>query len=166
MTAAAPHRRSEAGTTLIELVVTVAIMGFAMLAIMGGIGTSIIFADVQRKDATSRLVLTSAAEKIVSETEPDKYQACATTYPAPSSPAGYVVTVEKVTFWEPRSNRYVDSGTLATANINYCNPDLSVSRSDSGLQLITLKATSMRQVNGVETAQVETIKVVKRQVEP
>lgn len=165
MTAAASRRRSEAGTTLIELIVTVAIMGFAMLAIMGGIGTSIIFADIQRKEATAGLVLTSAAEKVVPDAGDYKYEPCAADaqYPnPPSTSSGFTVSVAafptgpKVKFWDVSTNRFVDRADST------CAAGVPV---DSGLQLIRLSVSSTRHVNGVDTLQVQTLDVVKRRVE-
>jgi len=153
--------RSEAGTTLIELIITVAIMGFAMLALMGGIGTSIIFATVQRQDATAGMVLTSAAESIVADADPNRYRACATTADytiPPSSSPGYPVTVSSVAFWEPTSNRFV-----ARTGVPSCDPASPGYPADSGLQRIELSVTSS---TGSRAPQVEVLQVVKRQVEP
>ena len=154
MTCGRGTRGSEAGTTLVELIVTVAIMGFAMLAILGGIGASIIFADVQRKDASARLVLTTAAEQIVSDAAPYRYQVCASSYPAPAAPAGYTLAVNKVAIWEPTSNRYVPA-----TDVPSCSP---APGSDSGLQLIELKVTAE---GGSKADKDEFLQVAKRQVE-
>ncbi len=154
------RRSDEGGTTLVELIVTIVIMGFAMLALMGGIGTSIIFADVQRQDTTAQVVLTTAAEKIASETDPNKYVVCADTYPAPPSPSGYTLAVTKVLFWEPASNRFV-----AKAALSSCIPPVNPGdppAADNGLQLIELKVTS---ASGQRAPETEVLEVVKRQVE-
>lgn len=156
MTEALPARRSEAGTTLIELIVTVAIMGFAMLAILGGIGTSIIFADKQRQDATIGVVLTTSAEKIVSKTDTG-YVACTDTYPAPPSPTGYAVAVMEVRFWEPVSNRFVMKPELAS-----CNAPVTPT-TDFGLQRIRLSVTTLARSGRPPV--VEVLEVVKRQPE-
>ena len=144
-------RGSEAGTTLIELIVAVVIMGFAMLAIMGGIGTSIIFSSIQRQDAKSRLVLTTAAEKILAEATPYLYKPCATTSdyaPLPAAPPGYTLTVSKVAFWTPSTNRYVATHPSCPAK-------------DGGLQLIKLQVTSSS--GGSRAPKDEFLEVVKRQ---
>lgn len=145
-------KRSESGTTLIELIMTVAIMGFAMLAIMGGIGTSIVFASIQRQDAKSRLVLTTAGEKILAQAAPYLYKPCATTSdyaPLPAAPEGYTLTLNKVAFWDPLSNRYVAS------------PPSSCPDKDGGLQLIRLQVTSSS--GGSRAPKDEFLEVVKRQ---
>ena len=152
MTASRSHR-GEAGTTLIELIVAVAIMGFAMLAILGGIGTAIIFTDIQRREAATGLVLTSTAEKLVS----DGYTPCAGpgTYQVPSpDPAVFTLTVTKVRFWDPSSNTFVA--------VPSCNADPAAGPvNDNGLQLLDLSvvAKSGRRTSGSD------IQVVKRQVE-
>jgi len=162
--------RSEEGTTLVELVVTVAIMGFAMLAIMGGIGTSIIFGSIQRQDATHRLVLTTAAEKILADEAPFAYKECDDKYPAPPAelfPPGHVVTVSRVAFWEPSANRAAGPGRfVAKDDLASCNPGPGNPgpKADNGLQLIELKVTSSS--GGSRASKDELLQVVKRQVEP
>jgi type II secretory pathway pseudopilin PulG len=159
--------RSEAGTTLIELIMAVAIMGVAFVAILGGIGSAIIGADVQRRDATAGLVLSSAAERIVAETAPYEYKTCVgivpgMPYPNPadatSPESGYTVKVTRVTFWDPSSNRFV-------AGPASCTPDPldpADVPEDSGLQLIQLTATS---ASGTRAPKVEVLEVVKRKVD-
>lgn len=153
-------RHSEAGTTLIELLVAVAIMGIAFVTILGGIGTAIIGAGSQRAGANAGLVLTSAAEKVLAETDVP-YQACASDYPAPTPPSGssgFIVTVTGVAFWDPTPNRFVDKASLST-----CTPaDPTDLAKDNGLQLITL---SLRSVSGAKVAKSETLDVVKRKAE-
>lgn len=152
--------RPESGTTLIELVITVAIMGFAMLALMGGIGTSIIFADVQRQDASVGLVLASAAERIASE-DMNRYTVCATatTYDPGLSPVGFDVRVTAVALWDIPSNRFVPRQPPPPEP-----PPPSCSATpprDEGLQLLTITATAINTRRG---DQVEVLEVVKRQV--
>ena len=145
---AGPRGRSEAGTTLVEVIVAVAIMGFALLALMGGIGTSIIFADVQRRDASIGLVLASTAEKVVADTTP--YQPCAPTYAVASPDPAIAVTVEGVLLWNVTTNTFVP--TLVTCPT-----------SDSGLQLIKLRVTS---TSANRAPQVDELEVVKRLASP
>lgn len=133
--------RGEPGETLIEVLVAVAIMGLAFVVILGGIGTAIIGADVQKQQAGADLALRSAAETIT-------YQPCAASYPD-QTPPGFVVEVTRVSYWDPGSNQF-DVDPPAS-----CSPP---SPSDSGLQLLDLTVTS---ASGRPTS--ETLQVVKRQ---
>lgn len=97
-----PSGRSEAGTTLIELLVAVAIMGIAFVTIIGGIGAAIIGADAQKQHAGAGVVLRTAAEAAT-------YQPCATaaTYDTtvlPTPPPGFAVSVSQVSQWNAVTN--------------------------------------------------------------
>ena len=137
-----PDRASQAGTTLIELLVTIAIMGIAFVGVVGGIGTAIIGADFQKRGATSGIVLTSAAERIAAETTP--YVRCATPdkYQDPSvETSEYGIGIE-VLYWDGGS-RFGTSCTVAE---------------DRGVQLIRLTLTPPP---GPRANEVETLDVVK-----
>ncbi len=54
--------RDEAGLTLIEVLVTVAILGIAFVTVVGGMAVSIAGSDMHRKQATSQTVLRNLAE--------------------------------------------------------------------------------------------------------
>jgi type II secretory pathway pseudopilin PulG len=56
----------ERGDTLIEVLVTVSILGIAMVAIIGGMATSIIVSDVHHKQSVSGTVLANFAEALQS----------------------------------------------------------------------------------------------------
>jgi prepilin-type N-terminal cleavage/methylation domain-containing protein len=129
----------ESGVTLIELVVTVVIMGIAFVVIVGGMGTAILGADVQRQRAGADLAIRTAAETVA-------YQECAASYSPPAS-AGFSVTVTRVTYWDAVTNSFV-------ASLPTCaeNPP-----TDGGLQLVDLAVTS---TTGRQTS--ETLQVVKR----
>ena len=105
--AAAAARRSEAGTTLIEVVVGLAILGIATVAIVQGMGASILTTDYHAKEAIAHTVLVSAVEAVKSEST-NPYQSCAGTGAyAPSSgvalPTGWAATtvaIESVQYWD------------------------------------------------------------------
>ncbi len=155
-----PRRHSEAGATLIELIVAVAIMGIAFVAILGGIGSAIIGAGIQRRDATSGLVLASAAEQVVARSVP--YKACATPadYPVPPSPPSFTVTVVRVTYWDVAANRFILTPPASCTPAPATPP---VPPSDAGLQLLELKVTADAGSRGTKD---DTIEVVKRQDDP
>jgi Tfp pilus assembly protein PilV len=102
--------RDEAGTTLVEVLMTVAILGVAVVAIVGGMGTSIIGTDHHRKQAQAQTVLMSAVDVVKSQSV-NPYQACATTgtYAAGTGltlPAGWTtayITVRSVKYWDGSS---------------------------------------------------------------
>ena len=54
--------RDQAGLTLIEVLVTVAILGIAFVTVVGGMAVSIAGSDLHRKQATSQTVLRNLAE--------------------------------------------------------------------------------------------------------
>jgi type II secretory pathway pseudopilin PulG len=94
----------DGGETLIELLMAVAIMGIAVVAIVGGIGTSILMSDVHRKQATAGAVVRQYAEAIESSVAAGNYVDCATVaaYSSPpglSIPPGYTATATAASSW-------------------------------------------------------------------
>ena len=109
--------RGQEGTTLVEVLVAVAILGIAFVAVLGGMATSIMSSDIHRKQADSMAVLTRYAEVVKAA----GYTACASTYSPPfSPPSGYQPSVTGVRYWD---------GTAFQAS---CGPD-------KGLQRVSLK---------------------------
>ena len=92
-----PRRRTQsildAGDTLVELVVAVAILGIAFAAILGGFATSVTASDFHQKQAQAEALIHNFAEHLASTdtTDPDAYQACTAAtlpnYPVPSTDA-------------------------------------------------------------------------------
>lgn len=131
--------RSEEGTTLVELLVAVAILGIAFVAVLGGMMTSVTASDVHRKQADGLALLTRNAELVkaaayVSCAGPAAYEA------ALSVASGYTVSVTAVAFLD-------GAGFVATCPAP-----------DPGIQRVSLTA---RTTSGTDSA--ETIDVVKRQ---
>lgn len=98
--------RDEAGTTLVEVIVATAVLGIGVLAVVGGMATSVIGTDHHRKQAQAHTVLVSAADVVKSQAA-NPYQSCATTGSyAPGAgvtlPAGWAastISVRSITYW-------------------------------------------------------------------
>lgn len=61
---ATPRMQGEAGATLVELLVTIAILGIAFTALLGGTFTMVTASDRHRKAATAETVLATFAEAL------------------------------------------------------------------------------------------------------
>ncbi|HVE94074.1 MAG TPA: type II secretion system protein [Acidimicrobiales bacterium] len=59
-------RGPEAGVSLLETIIAVAILGIAILVIVGGMGTSILASDHHRKQADGNAIIVSAVEAVKS----------------------------------------------------------------------------------------------------
>ncbi|MFN8028521.1 MAG: type II secretion system protein [Acidimicrobiia bacterium] len=133
--------RGERGETLVELLVTVVIMGSAIVALVAGVATAVASSDTHRQDSTAEGVIRSYAERVQAAT----YTDCATTY-AP----GYTVPASSGTWtMEITSIRYLQADGSSFAST--CPPDL-------GAQQITLHVVSPHTKNGAD----ETLVIVKR----
>ncbi|MFA5890347.1 MAG: prepilin-type N-terminal cleavage/methylation domain-containing protein [Actinomycetota bacterium] len=135
----------EAGVTLVEVLVTVVILGMAFAAIVGAMGTSILASDIHRKQATSEVVLRDYAETLAAAS----YVTCGTTssYEAVSftPPTGFTVSVTAVEYYTSATQTFESSyGTCPV--------------SDSGLQRLSLRVVSD------DARATETLQIVKRSV--
>ncbi|HEX8627173.1 MAG TPA: type II secretion system protein [Catenuloplanes sp.] len=118
------------GETLLELIVAVMIMSVAMVAVLGGIATSILMSDIHRKQATAGVTVRNYAEAIGNTVAGGGYQSCAATgtYGTPAGftpPAGYAASVAQVRYWN--GSAWQSSCSAAT---------------DTGLQQVTAQVTS------------------------
>lgn len=133
----------EAGVTLVEVLVAVVILGMAMAAIVGAMGTSIFASDVHRRQATEEVVLRDYAETLAAAS----YVTCATTssYQSVSftPPTGFTATVTAVEFY--------NSATPAFESTYSTCPAI-----DSGLQRLSLQVASS------DARATETLQIVKR----
>ena len=66
----AVRRRPERGETLIELLVSISIIGIAIIALVGGLATAIIASDAHREQADAGAVARNIAEAIKDTTVP------------------------------------------------------------------------------------------------
>jgi type II secretory pathway pseudopilin PulG len=132
MTVPPGARTGDRGETLIELVVAVAIMGVAVVALVGGLGTAILMSDVHRKQAVAGANVRAFAEAVAASVaaSPSGYVVnCADPrgpYAASFTPdAGYAAEVLVV--------RYLTTGN---AFVDTCVGD------DIGVQRVTLRVRS------------------------
>ncbi|MGZ4689024.1 MAG: type IV pilus modification PilV family protein [Acidimicrobiia bacterium] len=151
-------RRAECGETLVELMITVAIMGLAMVAILGAIWTTLRIADYNSKTSSADVVLRTFAEALK---QPDAantfhYIPCTVAgaqvaYPqfVPDAPyTNYVATITKIQYL---------SGYNSSNEPTWVD---SCPATDLGLQRIQLKVTGPTTDPAVKGT--ETVTVVKR----
>jgi type II secretory pathway pseudopilin PulG len=97
--------RGERGETLIELLVTVSIVGVAVVALVGGIGVSVMMSYIHREQAAAGAYVRAYAEAIESTVaaSPSGYVSCAgtATYRSVYAPpdTNYTANVSAVTYW-------------------------------------------------------------------
>lgn len=130
--------RGEDGVTLIESLVSIAIVGIAFAVFVGGMFTSVLTSDLHRKQATAETVLRQYAEAV----KATNYSDCATsTSFATAIPPGYATftsSVVGVTYWSAGS-------FVATCPVP-----------DQGLQKIALQVASN------DGRDIEIVEIVKR----
>jgi prepilin-type N-terminal cleavage/methylation domain-containing protein len=142
--------RTEAGFSLAEIVITIAIVGITFTAILGGMITAITVSSQHRKQATADTLVRSAAEW-VKDPARNAYVNCAgaNTYSLSgvTVPSGYSVAISSVQYWNGTS----PSGATYQPTFQSGCPS-----PDPGLQRITISATAP---NGAAT---ETVQILKR----
>lgn len=132
------------GFTLVELIVAIAILGVAIVVIVGAMGTAFITTDIHRKSAVGAATIRSYAEAIKAA----PYVRCggSADYQNPSgftSPTGYTSTITGVTYWEAATTSFMETCTSIT---------------DPGVQKISVRVVS----TDVQVRGTETLIVVKR----
>jgi Tfp pilus assembly protein PilV len=114
------------GESLIELLVAVLIIGTAVVAVVGGLGTAIMMSDLHRKQAgvAEHMKIYAADIESAVAASSTQYADCAMPmYPNYSS-AGYTGTVTQVRYWN------------GSAFVTSCAPG------DPGVQRLTLHVSS------------------------
>ena len=112
---------SDDGTTLVESLVAISIVGLSFSALVGGMYTVVQASDINRSQASVATHLSSYAEAV----KADPYTACAASYPGSSFtlPAGFTKEPVVVAYWN------------GTAFAPACG-------TDTGLQRVTLSLRS------------------------
>ena len=149
--------QAEGGFSLVEILVTIVIVGITFTAVLGGIVASITASALQRKEATADAVARSTGEW-VKDSLHSPYVKCAdnSTYSLSgvSVPSSYSVTITSVEHWTgeqlPVTTAYVPGFQTSSS--------CSTPGQDKGMQRITIEATSS---DGQAT---ETVQVIKRAV--
>jgi Tfp pilus assembly protein PilV len=106
-------RPDEAGESLVEVLVAVTIMGFAVVAIVSGIGTTILMTDVHRKQATAGVLVRNYAEAVEKYVASGSYDSSASPNYLPatvgfSSPsANFTPSVQSVQCWDDTNKAFV-----------------------------------------------------------
>jgi len=124
-------RDSSSGETLVELLVAMSILGVAVVALVSGIGTSVLVSDVHRKEATAGAVVRSYGEAIAASVDAstsgyDATCAGASAYLSPAgfvAPSGFTARVTAISYWN------------GSAFVSTCS-------ADAGVQKLSLLVTS------------------------
>lgn len=135
-----PTPRRDAGETLVELLMTVVILGIATAGISGALLVSTKASALQQQQALAQNALRSWAEQLGAA----GYTPCAAASsfgaPSPALPTGLTAVVSAVQYW----NGTVFTGTCGT---------------DTGIQRVTLRITA---ANGLSAPLTATVAVVVR----
>jgi len=106
--------RSDAGETLIELLISISIIGTSAVAILGGVLVSIDASHLDQRQIHAQALLRTWGEHVVDQTTDSTFQRCATvatyasatwayTDPAPAGletlPVGFTPQITDVTYW-------------------------------------------------------------------
>jgi type II secretory pathway pseudopilin PulG len=136
---------NDQGETLVELIIAVMIMGIAVVAIVSGLGTSILMSDVHRKQATAATYVRDYAEAIENAVAGGGYTACNAPSYAGTAVPGFDATKYQKSI-VASSSKYWNGTSWQSA----C-PAV-----DTGLQQVTL------QVNSIDNRATETLAIVVR----
>ena len=140
-------RRSEAGDTLIEVLLAIVILGLSSVAILLAFATSISGSAAHRSLTTADTVLRTAAEESIAQIQQQsstQWGLCPTS-PAPYSwvassvslPSGYTEQVTGVSYWSSSQSMFVPWTTSGA-----CTVSTAISPQVNSPVLITITVTS------------------------
>jgi Tfp pilus assembly protein PilE len=126
-----PPGRHEAGESLIELLIAVAIMGIAVVAVVGLISTGIVMSDIHRKQATAGAYVRDYAEYVEKFVAAGNFDAAASPDYGPSTvnfptPSGYTASVTSLRCWNDVSRQF----STCTAGSSVQQVTLRIASSD------------------------------------
>jgi hypothetical protein len=123
-------RRGESGETLVETLVSTALLGIVGIGIIGAIASVLISTDIDRRLSRGETVLRS----FVAAIQDAPYAAGGGYAPDYQVPAGYRATITSVQCWDGNRPAPVPAGTVSLA-FGACG-------TDHGLQRITVRVES------------------------
>jgi type II secretory pathway pseudopilin PulG len=129
---------NDTGETLIELIMSVAVMGIAVVAIVGGIATSILMSDIHRKQTTAGANVRNYAEAVETyvtvpgnfnaTTSPIALQTAVAAVFAP--PTGFTAAVTSVQCWnDPVFGTCSAGNTVQKVTLSVASTDARASES-------------------------------------
>lgn len=116
--------RGQAGESLLEIIITIMIMGLAIPAVVGAVMAAVGSSSQDRRQVQAQQLLTSWSETIAKNNNDASYGACpATSYYATGAfapgavPSGFAVSVASIDYWD-----------ATTATFGGCPADQGVRR--------------------------------------
>jgi type II secretory pathway pseudopilin PulG len=131
-------REDEAGDTLVELLVTIVILGIAVVGIIGALGNATLSSDLQRRSADGDTVLRSFAAYVLSKPyvpcnpSPPTLTSYSSGFVVAAPVAGYAPSVTAVEYWN--GNVPLDASSSFSGSC--------ASTGDKGLQVVRLSVTT------------------------
>lgn len=110
----------DAGETLVELLVSITIMGIAVTAILGAVGLAASASSTHENLAQAQGLLRNWAERLTYST------ACPAVINPFSTPTGYVTNTATVAYWNPTSRTFSSGSGACTSTTGMYRVTLSI----------------------------------------